>query len=79
MAAVNQNGRALKYVKDQAEGICIAAVNQNGRALEYVKDQTPAICMAAINQNNGAEEYVIKTNMYSSGKPEWSGTKACEG
>ncbi len=37
LAAVKQDGRALKHVKNQTEAICMAAVNQDGWALEYVK------------------------------------------
>ena len=36
LAAVNQNGDALQFVKDQIEEICLAAVNQNGNVLQYV-------------------------------------------
>ncbi|WP_242971066.1 DUF4116 domain-containing protein, partial [Anaerotruncus colihominis] len=34
MAAVQQNGWALKYVKKQTPEICVAAVQQNWRVLE---------------------------------------------
>jgi len=38
LAAVQQDGYALRYVTEQTPGICLAAVQQNGHALEYVKD-----------------------------------------
>ncbi len=41
--AVNQNGHALKYVKEQTEEICLKAVKQNGFALQYVKEPTEQI------------------------------------
>ena len=38
LAAVRQDGYALKYVKEQTEEICLEAIKQNGYALRYVKD-----------------------------------------
>ena len=34
--AVEQDGYALQYVKEQTPDICIKAVEQNGNALRYV-------------------------------------------
>jgi hypothetical protein len=45
--AVQQNGDALRYVKNQTEEICKLAVQQNGDALKYVKNQTEEICELA--------------------------------
>ena len=36
LIAVNLDSRALRYVKDQTEEICLAAVNDNRAALQYV-------------------------------------------
>ncbi len=38
MQAVQQNGDALEFVKEQTPEICLAAVNQNGRGLLFVKE-----------------------------------------
>ena len=40
MAAVQENGDALRYVKEEAqtEAVCLAAVERNGDALQYVKE-----------------------------------------
>ena len=54
LAAVKQDGYALKYVKEQTPEICMAAVQENGWALRYVKEQTPEICMEAVKQDVGA-------------------------
>jgi hypothetical protein len=52
MAAVQECGYALKYVREQTPEICMAAVQKDGYyALKYVKEQTPGLCMVAINQN----------------------------
>jgi len=34
--AVEQDGYALQYVKDQTEAVCIKAVEQDGDALRFV-------------------------------------------
>ena len=36
--AVEENGDALRYVKDQTEAICLKAVEKNGDALRYVAE-----------------------------------------
>jgi len=56
LLAVQQNGYAIQFVKDQTEDICLAAVQQNGLALKYVfpECQTYMICRAAIENNPDA-------------------------
>ena len=58
LAAVEQDGYALKYIKEQTEKICLAAAKRNGRALEYVNEQTEKICLAAVEQDGYALDYV---------------------
>ena len=58
LKAVEQNGDALRYVKEQTEAICLKAVEQNGYALQYVKEQTEAICLKAVEQDGYALRYV---------------------
>ena len=36
LKAVEQNGYALRYVKEQTEAVCLKAVEKNGYALRYV-------------------------------------------
>ena len=38
LAACQQNGYVLQFVKEQTYEMCLAAVQQNGYALKYVKD-----------------------------------------
>ena len=40
---MEENGNALKYVKNQTEAICLAAVENNSSALRFVKNQTEAL------------------------------------
>ena len=57
--AVQQNGLALKYVKNQTEEICKLAVQQNVYALEYVKiEQTEEICKLAVQEYGYVLQFV---------------------
>ena len=58
LAAVEQDGFALRYVQMQTEEICLAAVKQKGYALRYVQMQTEEICLAAVKQSGYALAYV---------------------
>jgi hypothetical protein len=58
LKAVEHNGYALRYVKEQTPEICMRAVESHGNALRYVKDQTPEICMKAVERNGYALQYV---------------------
>ena len=58
LKAVERNGYALRYVKDQTPDICLKAVERNGDALKYVKDQTPDLCLKAVKRNGDALKYV---------------------
>ena len=66
MAAVQQDGRALKYVPADVQldnpEICIVALQQNWRALHYVPEAVklhhPHICMAAVQQDISALQFV---------------------
>ncbi len=64
LKAVEQNGDALCYVKDQTEAVCLKAVEQNGDALRYVKDQTEAVCLKAVEQNGDALRYVLDFKLF---------------
>lgn len=50
LMAVEQNGKALEYIYDKTEELCMTAVKQSGRALRYVPPrlQTKELVMAAI-------------------------------
>ena len=60
LKAVEQDGYALRYVKEQTEAVCLKAVEQDGYALQYVKEQTEAVCLKAVERNGDALQYVIK-------------------
>lgn len=82
MAAVKQNGNALKFVDNQTPEICMAAVKQDGNALRFVEEQTPEICIAAIKQNGKAMEFVedyvrdkVQAALARENKPKHSGPR----
>ena len=58
LEAVEADGYALQYVKEQTEAICLKAVEADGYALRYVKEQTEAICLKAVERNGYALQYV---------------------
>jgi hypothetical protein len=61
MKVVQQDGRALQYVRAQTPEICMAAVKQYGYALRYVHVQTPELCMAAVRQDGNALRFVDRS------------------
>ncbi len=58
LAAVQEDGIKLEFVKEQTPKICLAAVQQNGFSVCYVHEQTPEICMAAVQQKSHALQCV---------------------
>ena len=56
--AVERDGGALRYVKEQTEAVCLKAVERDGYALQYVKEQTEAVCLKAVERNGYALQYV---------------------
>jgi len=58
LKAVERNGDALRYVKEQTPDVCLKAVERNGYALRYVKEQTPDVCLKAVESDGDALRYV---------------------
>ena len=61
MAAVQQNGYALQYVKDQTPEICIAALEQNPDARLYIKD--PSLKLNNMDKSNEGDVKVQNPNL----------------
>jgi len=55
---VQQNGCALRFVKEQTEELCKMAVQRDDCALQYVKEQTEELCKMTVQQNGLALRYV---------------------
>jgi hypothetical protein len=64
LKAVERNGDALRYVKEQTEAVCLKAVERNGYALQYVKEQTEAVCLKAVERNGDALQYVLEMKLF---------------
>ena len=47
LKAVERDGYALRYVKEQTEAVCLKAVERNGDALQYVLSLELFISIAA--------------------------------
>ena len=47
LKAVERNGYALQYVKDQSEAVCLKAVEADGYALQYVLSKQMFFAIAA--------------------------------
>jgi hypothetical protein len=43
LAAVNQNGWAIQYIKNPSEKVQITAVNENSSAIHYIKNPYPSV------------------------------------
>ena len=48
LEAVRENGRNLKYIKNQTPEICIEALKECPYVFSYVRNQTPEICELAV-------------------------------
>jgi len=64
LKAVESDGYALRYVKDQSEAVCLKAVESDGDALQYVKDQSEAVCLKAVERNGYALRYVLEFELF---------------
>ena len=60
LKAVEKNGEALQYVKNQTPEVCLKAVEQNGYALRYAKKQTPELCLKVVERCGEALQFVEK-------------------
>ena len=58
LAAVKEDGFALRFVQNQTEEICLAAVEEDWYALRFVRNQTEETCLAAVKENGFALQYV---------------------
>ena len=56
--AVMDEGRLLRYVRDQDDELCMLAVQNDPMALEFVKKQSPKLCRMAVENNPRALKFV---------------------
>jgi len=58
LAAVQNYGEAIEFIKDPTPEMKMAAVKNNGRAIRFIKNPTPAMQMAAVQNNGWAIRYI---------------------
>jgi len=58
LAAVQQDGRAIQYLKNPSEAIQLAAVQQDGRAIQYLENPSEAIQLAAMRRGGKLIRYL---------------------
>jgi hypothetical protein len=58
LAAVEQNGWAIKYIQDPSEAVQLASVQGDGFALQYIENPSEAVKIAAVRQNGWAIYYI---------------------
>ena len=58
LAAVQQNGHAIKYIENPTEQVQIAAVTHYGYAIEYIENPSEQVQLAAVEQDGDAIEYI---------------------
>lgn len=58
LAAVRQNGHAIRYIRNPSEAVQLAAVRKNGHAIDYISNPSEAVKLAAVRQNGHAIKYI---------------------
>jgi len=58
LAAVQQDGLAIQYLKNPSEAIQLQAVQQNGWSIRYLKNPSEAVQLAAVQQNRSVIQYI---------------------
>jgi hypothetical protein len=58
MAAVQQNGRAIRYIKNPSPKVQMAAVQQYGESIRHIKNPSPEVQMAAVQRDGEAIRYI---------------------
>ena len=58
LAAVEQNGFAIQYIKNPSEQMQLAAVKQDGWAIRYINIPSEQVQLAAVRQNSWAIRYI---------------------
>lgn len=62
IATVQQNGLAIKHIKNPGEAVQTAAVQQTGMAIRFIQNPSEAVQLAAVQQNARAIEFVKDPN-----------------
>jgi len=60
--AVQEDGYALRFIKEQTEELCKLAIQQNSWALQFVKEQTEELCKLALKKHCLTLQFVKEQN-----------------
>ena len=58
LAAVEQNGWAIQYIKNPSEQVQLSAVEHNGVVIRYIKNPSEEVQLAAVKQDGYAIRYI---------------------
>jgi len=58
LAAVNQNGGAIHYIKNPSEKVQLAAVKQNGYAIYHIENPSEKVQLAAVKRTYRAISFI---------------------
>ena len=58
MLAVQQNVRAIRYIKEPSDQVQMLAVQHNGYAIKYIKEPSDQVQMLAVQQNGCSIRYI---------------------
>ena len=58
LAAVKQNWRAIKYIKNPSEEVQLAAVKENREAIKYIENPSEEVQLTAVKQNWWAIKFI---------------------
>ena len=58
LAAVKQDGYAIKYIKNPSEQVQVAAVSQEAYAIDYIKNPSEQVQLVAVKQEPFAIKYI---------------------
>jgi hypothetical protein len=58
LAAVNQDGYSIKFIKNPSDQVQLAAVKQDGYSIKYIKNPSYEVQLAAVNQDGCAIKFI---------------------
>lgn len=81
IAAVKQNGLALKFVENPTEFMCSLAIEQNWESIQYCKNPTKEMQLLAVKQSWEALKFIekqIRVAQLVSVKQSWQAIQYCK-
>ena len=60
LAAVEQNGYAIRHIKNPSEEVQLAAVKKNGHIIRFIKETSELVNLEAVRECGDAIQYIKK-------------------